>query len=93
MKVLLATLVISAAMTSLLIAVDHGPGLHSTSGIWLALPNLPGLTAVSWAHALAPQAAIWNDGPLPWFVCGLVNWIAYFGAAKAAIAARRKFAK
>lgn len=93
MKLLLITLVVAVTITSLLVAVDHSPGLHSTPGIWLSAPSLPGLLAVSWAHELDSKNAIWNDGPLLWFVCGFADWIAYFGLAKGAILLRRRFVR
>ena len=91
MKLLGITLAFAVVMTGLLIAVDHHPGLHSTLGIWLAVPNLPGLAVLNWANYLTPNTAIWDDGPLSWFMCGFVDWITYVGLAKAVIVVRRKF--
>jgi hypothetical protein len=91
MKAAIITLVLAVMMTSLLpAAVVRGPGLHSTPAIWLAFPNLPGVASAEWAAQFNPKDEMWN-GPLPWYIIGLGDWIAYFGLAKIAMLVRRKF--
>jgi hypothetical protein len=90
MKLLVITLIIAVAAAALLGIVGQVYGYHSTAGIWLTLPNLPGIVAAGGLARLIGVDSAWQNGFVGLSVVALADWLAYFGLARIALALKRQ---
>jgi hypothetical protein len=81
---LVMTIILEASMATAV----HAYGWHSTPGIWLALLNLPGIVPAIWILLRIGSSGEYDS--LLYVICGLVNWVFYFGLISVALILKRK---
>ena len=85
MKLMVITLVAAVVAASFLGIAGQAYGYHSTPGMWLAVPNLPGIVTAAGLAQLIGGDSGWLNGLFGLFLVALGNWLAYFGRAKIAL--------